>query len=178
MALAETHIAYIGLGSNLDSRAGAPAETIAAAFRALESLGQVTARSSLYETAPIGVTEQPFFVNAVAALRTADSPEVLLEKLLAIERDFGRDRRNSIPKGPRTLDLDLLLMNEIVLNTQALTLPHPAIAERRFVLVPLVEIAPDLRHPILQATMRDLLAVLPDVKANRNESVRVLPPRP
>ncbi|HLH37022.1 MAG TPA: 2-amino-4-hydroxy-6-hydroxymethyldihydropteridine diphosphokinase [Alloacidobacterium sp.] len=166
--------AYIGLGSNLASPAGTPAETIEAAIRALGEIGEVTARSSIYETAPVGITKQPSFINAVVALRTADAPEILLEKLLAIERQFGRDRRSSPPKGPRTLDLDLLLMDDLVVNTPSLTLPHPALAERRFVLAPLAEIAPDLRPPILRASMRELLAALPDTGPNRVSDVRVL----
>jgi 2-amino-4-hydroxy-6-hydroxymethyldihydropteridine diphosphokinase len=174
MTSAETHAAYIGLGSNLRSPAGTPAETIEAAFRALAQIGEVTACSSLYETAPVGITEQPAFVNAVVALRTVASPNVLLEKLLAIERNFGRDRKSSTPKGPRTLDLDLLLVDGLVVNTPTLSLPHPALAERRFVLAPLAEIAPDLEHPVLHATSRALLAGLPDAGANRVEAVRIL----
>jgi 2-amino-4-hydroxy-6-hydroxymethyldihydropteridine diphosphokinase len=174
MTSPETHTAYIGFGSNLRSPAGTPAETIEAAFRALGQIGVVTARSSLYETAPVGITDQPAFVNAVVALQTIDLPEALLEKLLAIELEFGRDRRNSTPKGPRTLDLDLLLVDGLIVNTPTLSLPHPALAERRFVLEPLAEIAPDLRHPILHATTRDLLNILPDAGPNSVESVRIL----
>jgi 2-amino-4-hydroxy-6-hydroxymethyldihydropteridine diphosphokinase len=155
-------IAYIGIGSNLPSAAGPPAETVEAAMAALNELGSVVARSSLYETEPVGHKDQPAFINAVAAVETELPPEALLEHLLAMERRLGRDRKNSIPKGPRTLDLDLLLMDDLVMNTPALTLPHPALAERRFVLVPLEEIAPDLRHPVRQKTMRELLKDLPD----------------
>ncbi len=168
------HTAYIGLGSNLSSPAGTPAETIDAALHALRQIGEVTAQSSFYETAPVGFTEQPSFVNAVAALRTAYSPEALLEKLLTIERTFGRERRGSTPKGPRTLDLDLLLVDRLIVNTATLSLPHPALAERRFVLVPLVEIAPDLQHPILRTALRDLLARLPSAGANSADEVRIL----
>lgn len=173
MSSSQIHIAWIGLGSNLPSPAGPSAETIEAALLALETIGEVTARSSLYETAPVGITNQPAFVNAVAALKSTDSPEALLEKLLAIERDFGRDRRNSPPKGPRTLDLDLLLVDDLIVNTASLSLPHPALAERRFVLVPLAEIAPELWHPVLHKTMRDLLADLPN-----DDAVRILRARP
>lgn len=172
MTLAETHTAYIGLGSNLRSSTGSPAETLEAALRSLSKVGEVAARSSFYETAPVGFTDQPPFINAVAALRTANAPEQLLHQLLEIEREFGRDRQHSIQKGPRTLDLDLLLMDDLIVNTSALTLPHPAIAERRFVLAPLTEIAPELLHPILQRTMRELLADLPDSGANSTAAVR------
>jgi len=178
MTSTEKHTAYIGLGSNLDSRAGSPAETIEAAIRALQQIGDVSARSSLYETAPVGVTEQPPFVNAAAALTTAHLPETLLEKLLEIERSFGRDRKSSTPKGPRTLDLDLLLVDGLIVNTPLLTLPHPALAERRFVLTPLAEIAPDLQHPVFHKSVRILLAGLPDAGANSMNAVRILPRYP
>jgi 2-amino-4-hydroxy-6-hydroxymethyldihydropteridine diphosphokinase len=174
MTSTEAHTAYIGLGSNLPSSAGAPVETIEAAIRALQQAGGVTARSSLYETAPVGIMEQPSFVNAVVALQTHYSPEVLLKKLLEIERSFGRDRKNSTPKGPRTLDLDLLLVNGLIVNTPLLSLPHPALAERRFVLAPLAEIAPELRHPVLHTTVLDLLLALPDAGANSARNIRIM----
>jgi 2-amino-4-hydroxy-6-hydroxymethyldihydropteridine diphosphokinase len=171
---ARVFISYIGLGSNLKSAMGSPAETVLAAQDALARCGEVSARSSLYETAPVGFTEQPSFVNAVIAMRTTDPPEVLLKKLLEIERGFGRDRASSPPKGPRTLDLDLLLMDDRIVNTPLLTLPHPALAMRRFVLAPLVEIAPELVHPQLGKTMRELLMALPNSGENSIASVRIL----
>jgi 2-amino-4-hydroxy-6-hydroxymethyldihydropteridine diphosphokinase len=138
----------------------------------LTTVGLVFARSSLYCTAPVGSIDQPPFVNAVVLLETALDPEGLLEFLLATERCYGRDRVRELPKGPRTLDLDLLMMNDLVLQTPLLTLPHPALAERRFVLAPLAEIVPELRHPVLNKTMAELLAALPDEGANRVENVR------
>jgi 2-amino-4-hydroxy-6-hydroxymethyldihydropteridine diphosphokinase len=178
-------VAYVGLGSNLASVAGSPAQTLLAATDALVSLGELTARSSLYETAPVGYLNQPSFVNAVAAIRTAFEPEALLDALLAIERQYERDRASDIPKGPRTLDLDLLLVEPpggdgLIYESPTLTLPHPAIADRRFVLAPLAEIAPGLRHPILKKTILELLAGLPadlsGADPNSSKAVRVLPP--
>lgn len=159
------YAAYIGLGSNLASSAGNPAETVRAAVRALGEIGTVTAMSSLYQTAPVGFREQPDFINAVACVETEQAPEDLLREMLAIERRFGRDRRLSVPNGPRTLDLDLLLVlsagKAVFCKSPTLTLPHPDIAGRRFVLQPLVEIAPELRHPVLAKSMRELLENLP-----------------
>jgi len=168
------HFAAIGLGANLPSPAGTPAQTLLAAIDALAESGTLVACSSLYSTEPVGVTGQPPFVNAAVTLSTALDPEPLLDRLLAIERRFGRDRSLSPPKGPRTLDLDLLLMDDLVVNSPRLTLPHPALAERRFVLEPLGEIAPQLRHPALGKTIAELLAALPNSGSNRIESVRKL----
>lgn len=135
--------AYIALGANL----GDPASTIRAAFGALANLpeSRVVHCSSLYRTAPVGIVDQPEFVNAVAQLETTLAPEALLDALLDIEHRFGRIR--GAKDGPRTLDLDLLLYNDQFLDLPRLTLPHPRLHLRAFVLQPLAEIAPDLIIP-------------------------------
>jgi 2-amino-4-hydroxy-6-hydroxymethyldihydropteridine diphosphokinase len=160
--------AYIALGSNLGDRE----ETLAAATDRLERLGRVEACSSLYETEPVGFQDQPAFLNAVVALETEFEPLPLLHALLAIERELGRDRSRGVLNGPRTVDLDLLLMGDSVIVGEELTLPHPALVRRRFVLAPLAEIAPQLRHPHYNQTMAELLAQLPDEGENRVSAVR------
>ena len=135
--------AYVALGANL----GEPRATISAALAALADLASTTvvARSSLYRTAPVGLKHQPDFINAVAALDTALTPWQLLEALFALEAHFGRSR--SVPNAPRTLDLDLLLHGDTSLGEARLTLPHPRMHERAFVLAPLAEIAPGCAIP-------------------------------
>ena len=149
--------AYIGMGSNLASRAGPPQATLAAAASQLESLGRIMARSSLYSTEPVGYVDQPRFLNAVVALETGLDPRALLDGLLLIEREFGRDRSEGIPNGPRTLDLDLLLYGEQRISEPGLEIPHPRLAERAFVLVPLCEIAPNARDASRQVSVTQLL---------------------
>jgi 2-amino-4-hydroxy-6-hydroxymethyldihydropteridine diphosphokinase len=136
------HTAYIGMGANLHSWAGAPEATLTAAAVRLESLGRVTGRSSLYSTEPVGFADQPRFVNAVVALETELSPRELLDRLLKLEQEFGRDRSGGIENGPRTLDLDILLFGDIEISEPGLEIPHPRLEERAFVLVPLREISP------------------------------------
>lgn len=177
------YTAYIGLGSNLESSAGSPAETVRGAEAALNALGAVEATSALYLTAPVGLKEQPDFINAVARLETNLQPQPLLQSILAIERRFGRERERSVPKGPRTLDLDLLLMftangEPVIAKAPGLVLPHPEMACRRFVLEPLVEIAPDLLHPTLGKTVRELFADLMVVGTNAGEKVARIQARP
>jgi 2-amino-4-hydroxy-6-hydroxymethyldihydropteridine diphosphokinase len=166
--------AYIALGSNLGNRT----EALSSAISNLSGLGRVVALSSLYETEPVGYHDQPAFLNAVVALETQLEPTPLLRGLLAIERQLGRDRSQGPLKGPRTLDLDLLLMGDWIVADEELSMPHPALVQRRFVLAPLAEIAPGLRHPQSNQTMADLLALLPDEGENRISAVRRLPANP
>jgi 2-amino-4-hydroxy-6-hydroxymethyldihydropteridine diphosphokinase len=153
-------LAFIGLGANLAGPAGPPESTLCRAVQRLQESGRVTCRSSLYSTEPVGLADQPRFVNAVIALETALSPRDLLDALLAVEREFGRDRSASVPNGPRSLDLDLLLYGDFVLGDTGLEVPHPRIAERAFVLVPLHDIAPNLRDPRSNATVSELVKTL------------------
>ncbi len=136
--------AYIGLGSNLDS----PGRQLEAAFDLLDGINdtRLTGRSSLYRSAPFGGVEQPDFVNAVAALLTKLSATELLVELQEIERVRGRER-GGVRWGPRVLDLDLLVYSDEVVEEAELSVPHPGIAERNFVLLPLRELAPDLVIP-------------------------------
>src|SRR5579871_4282800 len=128
-------IAYIGLGANLPGEAGPPEATLVAAVQKLAESGRIVARSSLYSTEPVGIADQPRFLNAVVAIETDRSPRELLEALLELELAFGRDRSAGIQNGPRTLDLDILFFGDFVLGEHNLVVPHPRLAERAFVLV-------------------------------------------
>ncbi len=150
-------IAAIALGSNLDSAWGDPAAAIAEAVRRLGALGKVTAVSTLRETEPVGYADQPKFVNGAALVDTQLGPPALMQALLAVEQAMGRVRDGVAAKGPRVIDLDLLLYDGNVLSTSELSLPHPAMHTRRFVLEPMAEIAPEMVHPVFGKTMRGLL---------------------
>lgn len=148
---------YIGLGSNL----GDPVFELREGASLLESRGvEILHRSSFYRTEPVDAPNSGWFVNAVAAIRFPGGPLELLENCLAVEAKRGRKR--ILKNEPRTLDLDLLLLDDTVLEDDNLTVPHPRLHERRFVLVPMVEIAPDVVHPVMKKTMRELLAACPD----------------
>jgi 2-amino-4-hydroxy-6-hydroxymethyldihydropteridine diphosphokinase len=164
-------IAYIGLGANLPSAAGPPDVTLTAAVERMRALGRVTARSGLYSTEPVGFAEQPRFVNAAVALETELEPRALLDALLGIELEFGRDRSAGIENGPRTLDLDILLVEGIAVSEPGLEVPHPRLHERAFALVPLNEIAPDARDPRSGASVAEWLRRLFPDSADANYGV-------
>jgi 2-amino-4-hydroxy-6-hydroxymethyldihydropteridine diphosphokinase len=149
--------AYIGMGANLPSRAGAPEATLKAAAERLEALGHLTRRSSLYSTEPVGFADQPRFVNAVVELETGLEPRALLDGMFRIEQEFGRDRSAAIANGPRTLDLDILLFGDRVISEPGLEIPHPRLAERFFVLIPLVEISPSIKDARSGCSVSQLL---------------------
>jgi len=152
---------YLSLGSNVGDRRAHLEEAI----ERLRQLGSVAAVSSFYETEPVAVTQQGWFLNCVVKLETEAMPRQLLSRLLDIERSMGRKRTRA--KGPRNIDLDILLFGSSVVEARGLTIPHPAMHERRFVLEPLAEVAPEVRHPVLKRTARELRDALPPGPAVR-----------
>ena len=144
-------LAYLSLGSNLGDRES----FLERALQLLDSRWLRLRRTSgLWETEPCEVENQPWFLNLVAEVDTNLAPAALLERTARVERRLGRRRRR--PKGPRTIDIDILLYGDLVMDTAELTIPHPRMAQRRFVLEPLSELAPELRHPVLGRTVREL----------------------
>jgi 2-amino-4-hydroxy-6-hydroxymethyldihydropteridine diphosphokinase len=146
---------YLSLGSNVGDRTA----NLKTAIDRLGTLGKVMAVSSFYETEPVEFAAQPWFLNCAVELDTKKMPKQLLAAILDIEKEMGRRRVQR--KGPRTLDIDILLFGSSIIKMPGLTIPHPAMHERRFVLEPLTEIAPDERHPVFRRTMRDLRDALP-----------------
>jgi 2-amino-4-hydroxy-6-hydroxymethyldihydropteridine diphosphokinase len=148
------HNVYISLGSNL----GEQEANLRNALDRLSALGMVVAVSAFYETEPVEFTEQPWFLNCAVQLRTELSARQLLDGILQIEREMGRIRDQD--KGPRIIDLDILLFDDLVVNEEGLTIPHPAMHKRRFVLEPLAEIAHEVIHPVFRKDIGQLLAAL------------------
>lgn len=158
----------IGIGANLTSRFGTPRETCEAAVAALADRGLILLRRSRwYRTAPVPLSDQPWYANGVVAVAGPPEPEAVLAVLANIEDDFGRRRTER--NAARVIDLDLLAHGDLVRNTARLELPHPRLHERAFVLLPLAEVAPDWRHPVLGRTVGQLIAELPTVQVAEPE---------
>jgi len=154
-------LVYLSLGSNVGDREAQLRDALAR----LGAAGRVVALSSVYETEPVELTGQPWFLNCAVALETEKSPEELMTAILDIEQEMGR--RRVLRKGPRSIDIDILLFGGTIMDSTELTIPHPAMHQRRFVLEPLAEIAPELQHPVLKKTIRELLDALPPGQAVR-----------
>ncbi len=148
-------VVYLSLGSNLGDREA----NLQDAIRRLAALGEVLAVSSFYETEPVDFTRQPWFLNCAVALATEKMPRQFLAALQGVEKAMGRQRTQ--PKGPRVIDLDIVLFGNSIVDTAGLTIPHPSLHQRRFVLEPLAEIAPEQRHPVFKRTIRELRDALP-----------------
>lgn len=156
-------LVYLSLGSNLDDRQA----NLNSAIRSLESVGRVLAVSSFYETEPVETTPQPWFLNCALALETEKMPRQLLSAIQNIEQAMGRLHDPKKTKGPRTIDIDILFFGRSIIHTRDLHIPHPDLHKRRFVLEPLLEIAPEHRHPVFKRTVRQLRDALPPGQAVR-----------
>ena len=166
-------IAYLSLGSNLGDRD----RNLRDAIRILDGEDVKVARvSSVYETEPVEAPDQPWFLNLVVEVKTSFDPLELLRRAARVEAELGRER--PAPKGPRTIDIDILLYEDLVIDSAELALPHPRMAGRRLVLEPLAELAPELRHPVLGETVRELLAATGEQHVQRilTPNSRRLPP--
>ena len=163
-------LAYLSLGSNVGDRAA----HLRDAQARLSAADRVLAVSSFYETEPVEFAEQPWFLNCVLALETGKTPQQLMSAILRIEEEMGRRRVQK--KGPRSIDIDILLFDDLIIKDEVadspeLTIPHPAMHQRRFVLEPLAEIAPELLHPVLKKTVRELRDALPEGQGVRKRKV-------
>jgi 2-amino-4-hydroxy-6-hydroxymethyldihydropteridine diphosphokinase len=160
-------VVYFSLGSNVGDREA----QLRDAQARLRSAGRIIAASSFYETEPVEFTDQPWFLNCAVALETTATPQQLIRAVLGIEKEMGRQRLQN--KGPRNIDIDILLFGETVLDSPQLTIPHPAMHHRRFVLEPLAEIAPEVQHPVLKKTIRELRDALPQGQVVRKTEAKV-----
>jgi 2-amino-4-hydroxy-6-hydroxymethyldihydropteridine diphosphokinase len=154
-------LVYLSLGSNL----GDPVANLNGAIAELRTLGEVAAVSSFYETEPVELAAQPWFLNCAVKLDTEKMPKQLMSGILDLEQKMGRRRQQK--KGPRIIDIDILLFGTSIIETKGLTIPHPSMHQRRFVLEPLAEIAPEVRHPVFKRTVRELRDALPPGQAVR-----------
>jgi 2-amino-4-hydroxy-6-hydroxymethyldihydropteridine diphosphokinase len=154
-------LVYLSLGSNV----GDPLANLKAAIADLRTLGDVAAVSSFYETEPVELAAQPWFLNCAVKLDTEKMPKQLMSGILDLEQKMGRRRLQK--NGPRVIDIDILLFGNSIIETKGLTVPHPAMHQRRFVLEPLAEIAPEVRHPVFKRTVRELRDALPPGQAVR-----------
>ena len=160
--MADGKLIYLSLGSNLGDRVA----NLERAIEALEEIGvHALRRSSIYETEPVDFLAQPWFLNCVVEAEASLGPRQLLEGLQAIERKLGS--KKLVPRGPRIIDLDILFYETAVIHEAGMEIPHPRLAERRFVLVPLAEMAPEFLHPVLRKTAAELLAATQDRSAVR-----------
>jgi 2-amino-4-hydroxy-6-hydroxymethyldihydropteridine diphosphokinase len=159
-------LVYLSLGSNVGDRE----EQLREAEARLAAVGRVVRVSPYYETEPVEFTGQAWFLNCALALETSQSPQELMSAILRIEEEMGRRRVQK--KGPRSIDIDILLFDEEVVCSDELTIPHPTMHRRRFVLEPLAEIAPGVVHPVLKKTARELLDALPEGQAVRKVRAR------
>jgi 2-amino-4-hydroxy-6-hydroxymethyldihydropteridine diphosphokinase len=167
------NLVYLSLGSNVGDRGGRLREAVAR----LAAVGRVVALSSFYETEPVEFTQQPWFLNCALAFETSKTPQQLMTAILGIEEGMGRQRVQT--KGPRPIDIDILLFDDAVIESRNLTIPHPALHQRRFVLEPLTEIAPEVLHPMVKKTIRDLRDALPaGQEVRRLEDEARISPRP
>jgi 2-amino-4-hydroxy-6-hydroxymethyldihydropteridine diphosphokinase len=149
------NLVYLSLGSNVGDREA----QLRDAQHRLAKLGRLIAVSSFYETEPVEFTQQPWFLNCAVAIETTYTPRQLMVSVLRIEEEMGRRRVQN--KGPRSIDIDVLLFADVIMESSELTIPHPAMHHRRFVLEPLAEIAPQALHPVFKKTIRELLNALP-----------------